>query len=48
MPLLGVWAHQVSGWEIALALPIAISYGLMPLLDALIGEDLNKDRKSVV
>ena len=48
LPLLGVWAHQVSGWEIALALPIAISYGLMPLLDALIGEDLNNPPESVV
>ena len=41
LPLLGVWLHHVSGWEITLAVPMVISYGLMPILDALIGEDLN-------
>ena len=48
LPLLGVWAHYASGWEIALALPLAISYGLMPVLDALIGEDLSNPPEGVV
>ena len=41
LPLLGVWLHHVSGWEIALVVQMVISYGFMPILDALIGEDLN-------
>lgn len=48
MPLLGLWAHHATGHEIALALPLLISYGLMPLLDALIGEDLNNPPEAVV
>jgi alkane 1-monooxygenase len=48
VPLLGLWAHHATGWQIALALPLVISYGLMPLLDALIGEDLNNPSEAVV
>jgi len=48
MPLLGLWAHHASGQPIALALPLVISYGLMPLLDALIGEDRNNPPEAVV
>ena len=48
VPLLGVWAHYASGWPIMLALPLLISYGLMPLLDALIGEDPNNPPEAVV
>ena len=39
VPLLGLWAHHASGLQIALGLPLLISYGLLPLLDALIGEE---------
>ena len=48
MPLLGLWAHHASGLQIALGLPILISYGLLPLLDALIGEDSNNPPEAVV
>ena len=48
MPLLGLWAHHATGQPIALALPLVISYGLMPLLDALIGEDRNNPPEAVV
>ena len=48
MPLLGLWAHDVTGWQIALALPLVISYGLMPVLDALIGEDNSNPTEAVV
>ena len=48
VPLLGLWAHHVSGLQIALGLPILISYGLLPLLDALIGEDSNNPPEAVV
>jgi len=48
IPLLGLWAHHVTGQPIALALPLVISYGLMPLLDALIGEDRNNPPDAVV
>ena len=48
MPLLGLWAHHASGLQIALGLPLLISYGLLPLLDALIGEDRNNPPEAVV
>lgn len=48
LPLTGLAAHHVSGHEIGLALPLLISYGLMPLLDALIGEDENNPPEAVV
>ena len=48
LPFVGLWAHHASGWQIALGLPLLISYGLMPLLDALIGEDRNNPPESVV
>ena len=48
LPLLGMAAHAASGYQIALGLPLVISYGLMPLLDALIGEDRNNPPEAVV
>jgi alkane 1-monooxygenase len=48
IPFLGLWAHHASGAQIALGLPLLISYGLMPLLDALIGEDPNNPPEAVV
>lgn len=48
IPLLGLWAHHASGMQIALGLPILISYGLLPLLDALVGEDSNNPPEAVV
>ena len=48
LPFTGMAAHAASGHEIGLALPLAISYGLMPLLDALIGEDENNPPEAVV
>jgi alkane 1-monooxygenase len=48
IPFTGLAAHQATGQEIALALPLLISYGLMPLLDALFGEDENNPPEAVV
>ena len=48
LPFVGLAAHYFSGMEIALGLPLVISYGLMPLLDALIGEDENNPPEAVV
>lgn len=48
MPLLGLWAHHATGQPLWLGLPLLISYGLMPLLDALIGEDRNNPPEAVV
>jgi alkane 1-monooxygenase len=48
LPLLGLAAHRASGWQAALALPLLITYGLMPLLDALIGEDPSNPPEEVV
>jgi alkane 1-monooxygenase len=48
LPFVGMAAQAASGREIALALPLVISYGLMPLLDMLIGEDENNPPEAVV
>ena len=48
LPFAGIAAHAFTGYQIALGLPLLISYGLMPLLDALIGEDENNPPEAVV
>lgn len=48
VPLLGVALHARTGEPAMLAVPLLIGYGLMPLLDALIGEDLNNPPEEVV
>jgi len=48
LPLVGIAAHALTGYQIALGLPLVISYGLMPLLDFLIGEDTNNPPEAVV
>ncbi len=48
LPFVGIAAHAASGWPIALGLPLLINYGLLPLLDALIGEDTNNPPEEVV
>ena len=48
LPFTGIAAHHWSGHEIALALPLVISYGLLPLLDAWFGEDENNPPEAVV
>lgn len=48
MPFIGIAAHAATGWQIALGIPLVISYGLMPLLDALIGEDRSNPPEAVV
>jgi alkane 1-monooxygenase len=48
MPLVGIAAHAASGWTALLALPLVVGYGLMPLLDALVGEDPNNPPEDVV
>ncbi|MEI8302660.1 MAG: alkane 1-monooxygenase [Burkholderiales bacterium] len=39
LPLTGVAAHAFSGSEWGLGLPLLIAYGLMPIIDWLVGED---------
>ena len=48
LPFAGIAAHAATGWQIMLGLPLVISYGLMPLLDAIIGEDENNPPEAVV
>lgn len=48
LPFTGMAAHAWTGWQLALGLPLVISYGLMPLLDYLIGEDGNNPPEAVV
>lgn len=48
LPFAGIALHAWTGHEIALALPIVLSHGLMPLLDAVAGEDVNNPPEEVV
>jgi alkane 1-monooxygenase len=48
LPFTGMAAQAWTGWQLALGLPLVISYGLMPLLDYLIGEDGNNPPEAVV
>jgi alkane 1-monooxygenase len=48
LPFTGIAAHAWTGWQLALGLPLLISYGFMPLLDYFIGEDGNNPPEAVV
>jgi alkane 1-monooxygenase len=48
LPFTGMALHAATGAQIALGLPLLISYGLMPLLDFFIGEDANNPPEAVV
>ena len=48
MPFVGIASHSATGVELALGLPLLISYGFMPLLDWLIGEDRNNPPEAIV
>ena len=48
LPFLGIAVHALTGNALALGIPLLVSYGLMPLLDALIGEDLKHPPEAVV
>ena len=48
LPLLGLAGHAYTGWQLALGIPLLIGYGLLPLLDGLIGEDENNPPEAVV
>ena len=39
MPFVGLGAHRVTGNGIVSAIPWLVSYGLMPLMDAVLGTD---------
>ena len=48
LPFAGIAAHAATGREIALGVPLLVSYGLLPLLDFLLGEDENNPPEAVV
>lgn len=48
LPFTGIAAHAATGYQIALGLPLLISYGLMPLLDFFLGEDEDNPPEAVV
>jgi alkane 1-monooxygenase len=48
VPFVGIAAHAATGRQLALGIPLLISYGLMPLLDFFIGEDRNNPPEAVV
>ncbi len=47
-PFIGVALHAKSGSEWVFALPLLITYGLVPLLDAVTGQDPNNPPEEVV
>lgn len=48
IPFTGVALHAATGNPLALGLPLVISYGLMPMVDAIAGEDENNPPEAVV
>jgi alkane 1-monooxygenase len=48
LPAAGMAAHAAMGIEWALGLPILLAFGLLPLLDILLGEDTNNPPEAVV
>ncbi|MFL6623998.1 MAG: alkane 1-monooxygenase [Sulfurifustis sp.] len=48
LPFVGIAAHAATGYQIALGIPLLIGYGVMPLLDFLIGEDEDNPPEAVV
>ena len=48
LPFAGIAAHAATGSELALAVPLLVSYGLLPLLDFLLGEDADNPPEGVV
>lgn len=47
-PIAGVVAHYLTGSEMALFLPLVLIYAVIPMLDAVLGEDLNNPPEEVV
>lgn len=47
-PFFGIWLHWITGNEAWLLLPLALNYGLGPLIDWLVGEDRNNPPEEVV
>ncbi len=47
-PFLGIWLHANTGNEWWLFLPLLLNYGFAPIIDWLIGEDMNNPPEEVV
>lgn len=47
-PFIGIWLHARTGNEFWLLLPLALGYGVAPVLDWLLGEDRNNPPREVV
>ena len=48
LPMVGIALCALTGYTVALALPILLSHLGMPLLDAVLGEDVNNPPEAVV
>src|SRR5258705_10067268 len=48
IPFLGMAAHTLTGYQVALGLPLVISYVFMPILDYWLGEDENNPPEAAV
>jgi len=46
-PFVGIWLHSIYGHEWLLAVSLLINYTVVPLLDAIIGQDLNNPPEEV-
>jgi alkane 1-monooxygenase len=47
-PMIGIWLANETGWGIFYGLVLAVWYGVLPLLDAMFGEDFNNPPEEVV
>ena len=47
-PLLGLWLHAITANEFWLLLPLLLNYGLGPVIDWLVGVDVNNPPDEVV
>ena len=48
LPMIGIGSYLYLQEEWALAIPLVIAYGLIPILDNIIGEDLNNPPEEIV
>ena len=44
----GLWLHATFGYELLLLVPVAFNYTITPLMDHLVGQDLNNPPEEVV
>jgi alkane 1-monooxygenase len=48
LPLIGIGVAEITGWRVALWVPLVLLYGVVPLLDWLVGTDTRNPPEEVV